>query len=1333
MTDVLQEYNTLNAEESDVLGILALAHVFPIDEYSSYRLFGQDWKKGDITFGGFCDLFNAFKEKGLILDEGYRGRVHPMIAHQLAVRVSDRKNPKQERAFQIARQFGSRKAFQIQEKAGLTNAKSALGCALYEETDGDLREILSYTERYEIDLIPHVYDLFGEGISLDFKWFKERPESVQALLCCMKLASSFTFLPKDQEYESFLNHYITHSFESVQHPTLLVLLITLDISLGRLEEAQEKARRFSFETPHSLMVCGSLFFVKGEFSKALQMYQKALKKSKKELQGRGWGFSYYHGVFYSFLLLYYKESVPELRRFLNQFALYNHSHEKFFKLMRGFEFLVGMSISEAKRVVQEEEPSGPFLLYEAMWSFLYALTHDKEEPRLKKWHTRAVEEQQGLARDIFEDLLTGERKSILNFIEIKEVWRETLDQLEKLMVKKDESTAPRSGEERLLWLLDVQRESLKTAIQTYGKKGWSSGSVSKIDRFDQMSLPWLTPQDRAVLEEIEEGYSYSFERERKFVKALTALVGHPNIVHEKDRTCKIQLKLEKPEVLIERTPQGYKVHCSHALPYRHKDFILEEENPCSYKIIPLSDTYRHIADMIPEGGLDFPEQAKEKIVPLIKNAREDVNIYSALDQEELVQKKADSRCVVQLTPSSKDLYVQPWVRPFGDYLYKIGKGRLGKVGVFKGDDGEARQGLLSRSFKEERASFAHIKDFLKPFHVKKNLYKVQREAVLDLLSVLNELKQKNKIHIEWPQDQMVRLRETVTPQKISMRVSSQGNWFEYEGEVQLEGGHVMELSQLLKSLETARGRFIQVSADEFIEMSESLCQKLGLLGKISEKNRVHKLAAHRLDLLSEEGSALEGDQGWTEHIQKIQDMKAHKPKLPRGFKGKLRPYQEAGFRYLSTLAHWGIGSCLADDMGLGKTVQAIALILEYAPKGPTLIIAPTSLCFNWVSELAQFAPSLKVTSLYEGSPVIQGEKKEVVVASYGLLQNREELLTQPWQTVILDEAQAIKNPQTKRWKAIMQLQAPVRVALTGTPLENHLGELWSLFQFINPGLLFSQKVFQEEFAGPIERQKDSEKLKALKELVAPYILRRLKSEVLKELPPKVEKYIYVEPSSKERAFYEVYRKRAQKFLEDTDYNRISFLGHLMKLRQICCDGRIVEENIPLISQKTEAFLELLLELIENGHRVLVFSGFVGYLNKIQEELLKNKITYFYLDGQTPQKTRQTQVEAFQNGEREVFLISLKAGGSGLNLTGADYVIHLDPWWNPAVHDQASDRAHRIGQTKSVTVYKFIVKGSIEEKMVKMHDSKRHLATNLLEGQDFSEKLTEEELKQLITT
>ncbi|MDP1692925.1 MAG: DEAD/DEAH box helicase [Burkholderiaceae bacterium] len=479
------------------------------------------------------------------------------------------------------------------------------------------------------------------------------------------------------------------------------------------------------------------------------------------------------------------------------------------------------------------------------------------------------------------------------------------------------------------------------------------------------------------------------------------------------------------------------------------------------------------------------------------------------------------------------------------------------------------------------------------------------------------------------------------------------------------------------------------------------------------------------------------------------------------------------------LAASGFGACLADDMGLGKTLMSLAVLLERAAGGAALVVAPTSVCSNWLAEAARFAPALDV-QLYgdvadfadlgaEGSdsdaadngndsddtqaaaPVDSKRQAarrrqvralgpgQVLVCSYALLQIDADILAErEWHSAVLDEAQAIKNAATRRAKAASKLTADFRLALTGTPIENRLGELWSIMGFANPGLLGSAEQFSQRFASPIERDGDAQSSRRLRRLIAPFLLRRTKGEVLTDLPPRTEIVHDVVPGKRERALLEVLRQQAEDSVNQViaagtaeGKAQIHVLAALTRLRRAACDPRLVAPELGLIGAKVQEFERLAIELVAGKHKALVFSQFTDFLALLRERLDAAGLSYQYLDGSTPAAERGKRVAAFQQGVGDFFLISLKAGGFGLNLTAADYVIITDPWWNPAAEDQASGRAHRIGQQRPVTVYRLVTQGSIEDRIVRLHGRKRELAEGILGGQDGGRAVNAGELMALL--
>ena len=463
---------------------------------------------------------------------------------------------------------------------------------------------------------------------------------------------------------------------------------------------------------------------------------------------------------------------------------------------------------------------------------------------------------------------------------------------------------------------------------------------------------------------------------------------------------------------------------------------------------------------------------------------------------------------------------------------------------------------------------------------------------------------------------------------------------------------------------------------------------------------------------------------------------------PLSLQKTLRKYQRDGYRWLRTLDGYGMGGILADDMGLGKTVQVLSYLLAMKESGqrlPSLIVCPASLVLNWQEECQKFTPQLSCVAVdgdaaHRAELAKQWAEADLVVTSYDLMRRDEELYSgQQFYACILDEAQAIKNHATQKYKAVCGVNSKVRFALTGTPVENRLGELWSIFSFLMPGYLPPYKTFCARFEKPIVQEDDKDALRRLNQLTGPFILRRMKSEVLKELPPKTENLHRIELDEQQRKLYLAAVVDAREKLRAAKpEDKMAVFAVLMRLREICCDPRLVADNWDGGSAKLEACMELVTAAVEGGHRILLFSQFTSMLELLAKRLDEAGVSHFTLQGSTPKPVRAELVRRFNSGEADVFLISLRAGGTGLNLTAADIVIHYDPWWNVAAQNQATDRAYRIGQRNPVQVYKLIAQDTIEEKIVELQQAKQDLAetvTGSADGAILSMK--PEELLQLL--
>lgn len=567
-----------------------------------------------------------------------------------------------------------------------------------------------------------------------------------------------------------------------------------------------------------------------------------------------------------------------------------------------------------------------------------------------------------------------------------------------------------------------------------------------------------------------------------------------------------------------------------------------------------------------------------------------------------------------------------------------------------------------------------------------------------------------------------------------------------------------ELAELLKHYKSHQ-RYYRFKSGEYIDLNEESLQMLfemmetmKLSPKDFVKGKMH-LPMYRtlyLDKMLEEHEEVYNtrDKVFREIVKNMKTVNDADYNIPEGISATLRRYQKTGFRWIRTLEANGFGGILADDMGLGKTLQTIAVLMsakEEGRSGTSIVISPASLVYNWGEELAKFAPSLKVVTVTgkqeDRTHMIEeyeAQNVDVLVTSYDLLKRDINLYDgKVFEYEIIDEAQYIKNQTTAAAKAVKLIRSKAKFALTGTPIENRLSELWSIFDYLMPGFLYGYDVFKNEFETPIVKYQDEEAMARLQKMVRPFILRRLKKDVLKDLPEKLEENRVVRFDEKQQKLYDaqvLHMKNELASSDDKDFNKkkIEILAELTRLRQVCCDPRLCYDNYDGSSAKLDSCMELIQSAIDGGHRMLLFSQFTSMLELIEKRLDAENIEYYKITGETSKQKRMELVKQFNEGTVPVFLISLKAGGVGLNLIGADMVIHYDPWWNVAVQNQATDRAHRIGQTKKVTVYKMVVKNTIEEKILKLQDSKRDLADSIISGDNVGmSSMSRDELMELL--
>ncbi|VAW13245.1 DEAD/DEAH box helicase-like protein [hydrothermal vent metagenome] len=600
-------------------------------------------------------------------------------------------------------------------------------------------------------------------------------------------------------------------------------------------------------------------------------------------------------------------------------------------------------------------------------------------------------------------------------------------------------------------------------------------------------------------------------------------------------------------------------------------------------------------------------------------------------------------------------------------------------------------------------------------------------------------------------DKLTSLKYNPNKPTISMSVSSGLDWFDVNISV-VFGNLSVSLKDLKKSV-IAKERYIKLSDGSIGILPEEWLKKHTHLFRAGDVQKSSvKVSKYQLSVIDSLYEQLDHTSEMVKNHDSIKKMlkefkSIDKVKIPKGIKATLRDYQKEGLNWLNFLDTFGFGGCLADDMGLGKTLQVITFFqyLKNSKKteNPHLVIVPTSLIFNWLEEIKKFCPTLNVLNLTGGNrqkSTFDFKGHDIVLTTYGtLLRDVARLKEHKFDYIVLDESQAIKNPNSKRYKAVRSLQSRNRLVLTGTPIENNTFDIYSQMTFVNPGLLGNIANFKREFATPIDKNKNHKVAEELSKLISPFLLRRTKDQVAKELPSKTEQIFYCTMGKAQQDLYDAYRNKYRDYLmgkiEDVGLgkSKMYVLEGLTKLRQICDSPKLLKdiENYTAPSVKID---ELTIQLSEKtgNHKVLVFSQFVKMLHLIKERLDEHKIPYEYLDGRT--KNRQEKVANFQNDPNiRVFLISLKAGGTGLNLTAADYVYLVDPWWNPAVEAQAIDRCYRIGQDKKVMAYKMICKGTVEEKIVLMQATKKQLSANIIKtDESFVKSLSKESIIDLFT-
>lgn len=951
--------------------------------------------------------------------------------------------------------------------------------------------------------------------------------------------------------------------------------------------------------------------------------------------------------------------------------------------------------------------------------------YDPNPPRIEDFQAHALEYHRRQLRNLFANLPAAPASAGLNSVA---------------------ATAVETERGRIAWDFSADQDGMHVdcLYQPARKKGdgWTKGKKISLGRLNEYSQA-LSPADRRVKELIYFSTDYfQLGPALSAYKAALELVGEPNVLVE-GKSCTICSV--NPTVRYEEDGSTCRLSLgdSDAIKFLGENFVIEYcGDRAAINVGMLDSSQKQCIELL------------QKLRPCPIGLRDEIIGYARQMQQFLTVQFPESIDGV-LEPDSTNPVLLLKLGIDGSLAYswrvRLGSGHLARTGRCPMIRPDTRDGVSVQKLRCSKSEWQAQRQLAAELQIPpEDCSGVIHDFEL-VLNLLQRVRGMQDLEVLWDEksEKPLRVLGSLTPQNLRVGIKKKRDWFQLSGQCDF-GEQQVDIVTLLRSMQnldrnSIRGNYIKLGDEGWAKISDSLRKQLQRLNDSVHEERKQLVfdasSAQTVQELLHHNVQLESTQAWMECLQRMENAKLLTPVVPNNLNAELRDYQIEGFQWMRRLAEWGVGGILADDMGLGKTLQALAVVLDRAHEGPTLVIAPTSVGFNWARETQRFAPDLR-PHLYRETDredlLSRLAPGDLVICSYALvLRDSEPLSKVEWATLVLDEAQAVKNARSKTATAIAGIQAKWKFGLTGTPVENHLGDLWSVFRAVAPGVLGSWEQFRKRYAAPIEREEDEERRLALRDRLQPFILRRTKAQVLKDLPPRTESNLVVELSPDERQAYDRVRQSAIGELDDIagladiQDQRFRILALLTRMRQLACSPRLVHPDWPGRSSKLQHLLETLQELRSEGHRCLVFSQFVGHLQLIREMSDEEGISYQYLDGSTPANQRQQRVDNFQNGQGDVFLISLKAGGTGLNLTAADYVIHMDPWWNPAVEDQATDRAHRIGQDKPVMVYRMIAQGTIEEEILKLHESKRDLVAGVIEGSHAASKLSTQDLMELI--
>ena len=880
---------------------------------------------------------------------------------------------------------------------------------------------------------------------------------------------------------------------------------------------------------------------------------------------------------------------------------------------------------------------------------------------------------------------------------------------------------------RLLWEVSNELEP-QPRLQNYKNGAFTRGRILSKKEFAEGGQAW--PDQHAKLCRAHLGPDGTWD-----IFALwQELRGCKNVVLESSSR-PVEVLSGQLGLSLEKAQEGYRVLITVGGDTGVKKRLFEGgqivlKSLCGEKIFlcepPLR--YEKLVKRFFAGTEKIPSQDKKTLFQYLSQIEGELSLdYNAVIQEE--GGLAAGPLVLQLAPHHPEgLMVQVMVRPTRGRAFTAGLGPAFALDLTDPEKPKKMRRDLEEERVESEALIGQLKlhDYMR--HPEQPTFYLQEEEVLFFIRRLDRFRSQSemgqKVLVEWPENLACPKvkQEEIDEQEVKISFGGHTDWFDLRIKL---GDEEVLLEKILAMLKDKR-HFVAVKGDLYAKVSRAMQKKLEAMverfGLAKDKPPAIEACYPEIVKEKERGHILV--EKAPPSFVAVESAGRLVALMPKGIKATLRPYQKDGVSFLMRASHYSPGALLADDMGLGKTLQAITFMLSKCEMGPSIVVCPTSVVFNWQEEIKKFAPDLRPIAFEDW----QKEQrvlvaKDILLVSFGrCLTHQELLIKQKWNILTVDEAQVVKNHKSKTFSSLTRLKRQFCLLLSGTPVENNLSELWSLFSLAVPGVLGSYQHFRENFMQPIEKDGCKETLKLLGRIIHPLLLRRLKADCLDELPSKTEKNLWIDLTIEERQVYDALRLEALDKLSQKDEQgakegekRFEVLAALSRLRMCCCHVSMVDPDWEGTATKLIELLRLLEGLREGGHKVLVFSQFVRHLELIKAACESRGFTPRRLSGETSSQKRKELVRDFQKGEFDIFLISLKAGGTGLNLTEADYVIHVDPWWNPAAEDQATDRAHRMGQKRPVTIYRLVARGTVEEKIMALHESKRKLAFDILQS------------------